>query len=75
MPFENLYFYDDSIISTEPFQEGNLIHIGSQEKPRGVEAPGVLVCTWMKSLRHDVLAREWLKGFITRLRHEHKSGA
>lgn len=24
MPFENLYFYDDSIISTEPFQEGNL---------------------------------------------------
>ena len=40
MPFENLYFYDDSIISTKPFQEGNLIHIGSQEKPRVVEAPG-----------------------------------
>ena len=40
MPFENLCFYDDSIISTEPFQEGNLIHIESQEKPRVVEAPG-----------------------------------
>ena len=40
MPFENLYFYDDSIISTEPFQEGNLIHSSGQEKPRVVEAPG-----------------------------------
>ena len=28
MPFENLYFYDDSIISTKPFQEGNLIRSG-----------------------------------------------
>ena len=45
MPFENLCFYDDSIISTEPFQEGNLIHSLGQEKPRVVEAPGVLVCT------------------------------
>ena len=35
MPFENLYFYDDSIISTEPFQEGNLIHSSGQEKPPG----------------------------------------
>ena len=52
MPFENLYFYDDSIISTKPFQEGNLIHIESQEKPRVVEAPGVLVCTRMsRSIR------------------------
>ena len=42
MPFENPYFYDDSIISTEPFQEGNLIHSQRQEKPRVVEAPGVL---------------------------------
>ena len=40
MPFENLYFYDDSIISTEPFQEGNLIHSSGQENPRVVEAPG-----------------------------------
>lgn len=40
MPFENLYFYDDSIISTEPFQEGNLIHNSEQENPRVVEAPG-----------------------------------
>lgn len=40
MPFENLCFYDDSIISTEPFQEGNLIHSLGQEKPRVVEAPG-----------------------------------
>lgn len=42
MPFENPYFYDDSIISTKPFQEGNLIHRQGQEKPRVVEAPGVL---------------------------------
>lgn len=40
MPFENLYFYDNSIISTEPFQEGNLIHSSGQENPRVVEAPG-----------------------------------
>lgn len=40
MPFENLYFYDDSIISTKPFQEGNLIHSSGQENPRVVEAPG-----------------------------------
>ena len=43
MPFENLCFYDDSIISTEPFQEGNLIHSLGQEKPRVVEAPGVFL--------------------------------
>ena len=42
MPFENPYFYDDSIISTKPFQEGNLIHSSGQENPRVVEAPGVL---------------------------------
>lgn len=42
MPFENPYFYDDSIISTKPFQEGNLIHNQRQENPRVVEAPGVL---------------------------------
>lgn len=41
MPFETLYFYDDSIISTKPFQEGNIIHSLVQEKPRVVEAPGV----------------------------------
>ena len=52
MPFENLYFYDDSIISTKPFQEGNLIHIQGQEKPRVVEAPGDPVCTRMsRSIR------------------------
>ena len=52
MPFENLYFYDDSIISTEPFQEGNLIHRQGQEKPRVVEASGDPVCTRMsRSIR------------------------
>ena len=44
MPFENLYFYDDSIISTDPFQEGNLIHFQGQGKTRVVEAPGDLDC-------------------------------
>lgn len=60
MPFENLYFYDDSIISTEPFQEGNLIHSQRQEKPRVVEAPGGLVCTRMsRSIRaqHSVYTK------------------
>ena len=42
MPFENPYFYNDSIISTKPFQEGNLIHSQGQGNPRVVEAPGVL---------------------------------
>ena len=52
MPFENLYFYDDSIISTEPFQEGNLIHSRRQEKPRVVEASGDPVCPQMsRSIR------------------------
>lgn len=52
MPFENLYFYDDSIISTEPFQEGNLIHSRRQEKPRVVEASGDPVYTQMsRSIR------------------------
>lgn len=53
MPFENLYFYDDSIISTEPFQEGNLIHSSGQEKsPGGGSTRGSLVCTWMsRSIR------------------------
>ena len=52
MPFENLYFYDDSIISTEPFQEGNLIHIQGQEKPGWWKHPGILVCTRMsRSIR------------------------
>ena len=53
MPFENLYFYDDSIISTEPFQEGNLIHIQGQEKPRGPclhpdesQHPGTALCIY-----------------------------
>ena len=60
MPFENLYFYDDSIISTKPFQEGNLIHRQGQEKPRVVEAPGILVCTRMsRSIRaqHSVYTK------------------
>ena len=60
MPFENLYFYDDSIISTKPFQEGNLIHRQGQEKTRVVEAPGVLVCTRMsRSIRaqHSVYTK------------------
>ena len=60
MPFENLCFYDDSIISTEPFQEGNLIHSLGQEKPQVVEAPGVLVCTRMsRSIRaqHSVYTK------------------
>ena len=44
--------YDDSIISTVPFQGGNLIHNSGQEKPRVVEAPGALVCTRMsRSIR------------------------
>ena len=60
MPFENLYFYDDSIISTEPFQEGNLIHSRRQEKPRVVEASGDPVCTQMsRSIRaqHSVYTK------------------
>ena len=60
MPFENLCFYDDSIISTGPFQEGNLIHSLGQEKPRVVEAPGVFVCTRMsRSIRaqHSVYTK------------------
>lgn len=60
MPFETLYFYDDSIISTEPFQEGNIIHSLGQEKTRVVEAPGVLVCTRMsRSIRaqHSVYTK------------------
>lgn len=60
MPFENPYFYDDSIISTKPFQEGNLIHSRRQEKPRVVEASGDPVCTRMsRSIRaqHSVYTK------------------
>ena len=56
MPFENLYFYDDSIISTEPFQEGNLIHSSGQENPRVVEAPGD-PCLHLDESQHPGTAR------------------
>lgn len=43
MPFENLCFYDDSIISTKPFQEGNLIHSLGRKNPGWWKHPGVFL--------------------------------
>ena len=62
MPFENLYFYDDSIISTEPFQEGNLIHSSGQENPRVVEAPGD-PCLHLDESQHPGTAFFFSKAF------------